>query len=73
MVVYPDAVWYGRVKMEDVEEIVESHILRGQPVARLILPEECLNTPSCAHRDPKPREEKKQEEELREKQGQQAG
>jgi (2Fe-2S) ferredoxin len=50
VVVYPDAVWYGRVRMEDVEEIVESHILRGMPVERLILPDECLNTPACAHR-----------------------
>jgi (2Fe-2S) ferredoxin len=57
VVVYPDAVWYGRVQMEDVSEIVESHILQGKPVERLILPEECLNTPSCAHRAPKKREE----------------
>jgi (2Fe-2S) ferredoxin len=62
VVVYPDAVWYGRVRMEDVEEIVESHILHGQPVERLILPQECLNTPSCAHRAAKPRDEKAQEE-----------
>ena len=59
VVVYPDAVWYGRVKMEDVAEIVESHILAGKPVERLILPDECLNTPSCAHRVPKPEEKKK--------------
>lgn len=57
VVVYPDAVWYGRVHMEDVDEIIESHILRGQPVERLILPEACVNTPSCAHRTPKPRDE----------------
>ena len=54
VVVYPDAVWYGRVTREDVEEIVESHIVRGIPVERLILPDECLNTPSCEHRAPKP-------------------
>jgi (2Fe-2S) ferredoxin len=63
VVVYPDAVWYGRVKKEDVAEIVESHILRGQPVERLILPEECMNTPGCAHRVPKPRKENSLEEE----------
>lgn len=57
VVVYPDAVWYGRVKMEDVAEIVESHILAGKPVERLILPDACLNTPSCAHRAPKPKTE----------------
>jgi (2Fe-2S) ferredoxin len=35
VVVYPDTVWYGRVKPEDVEEIVEQHIVGGEPVARL--------------------------------------
>ena len=53
VVVYPDAVWYGRVSEADVEEIVESHILGGRPVERLRLPEECLNTASCQHRPPK--------------------
>jgi (2Fe-2S) ferredoxin len=55
VVVYPDAVWYGRVTAADVDEIVESHVIAGKPVERLILPEECLNTPSCAHRQPKAR------------------
>src|SRR4051794_38815251 len=35
VVVYPEAVWYGRVKLEDVDEIVEKHIVGGEPVARL--------------------------------------
>lgn len=35
--VYPDDVWYGRLKVEDVEEIVESHLVGGDPVDRLIL------------------------------------
>ncbi len=35
VVVYPDGVWYGGVKPEDVEEIVEKHIVGGQPVERL--------------------------------------
>lgn len=53
VVVYPEAVWYGRVTRADVDEIIESHIVGGNPVARLVLPDECLNTPSCAHRKPK--------------------
>jgi (2Fe-2S) ferredoxin len=53
VVVYPDAVWYGRVTAEDVDEIIESHILGGKPVERLITPDRCLNTPSCEHRLPK--------------------
>ena len=35
VVVYPDAVWYGNVKPEDVPEIVEKHLIEGQPVERL--------------------------------------
>lgn len=37
IVVYPEGVWYGRVKLEDVPEIVESHLLNGVPVERLRL------------------------------------
>ncbi len=50
VVVYPDAVWYGFVREEDVPEIVEQHIVHGRPVERLRLPDSCLNTPSCPHR-----------------------
>ena len=44
LVVYPDAVWYGRVTLADLDEIIESHILGGKPVQRLVLPDSCLNT-----------------------------
>ena len=36
MVVYPENVWYAGVKPEDVAEIVQSHVLGGKPVARLV-------------------------------------
>jgi (2Fe-2S) ferredoxin len=55
VVVYPDAVWYGRVTAADVDEIIESHIIGGKPVERLQIAESCLNTPGCPHRMPKPR------------------
>jgi (2Fe-2S) ferredoxin len=38
MVVYPENVWYGGVTAADVAEIVQSHFIDGQPVARLLLP-----------------------------------
>jgi (2Fe-2S) ferredoxin len=51
VVVYPEAIWYGGVRSaEDVREIVESHIVNKVPVARLMLAEECINTPECAHK-----------------------
>jgi (2Fe-2S) ferredoxin len=53
VVVYPDAVWYGRVSKEDVEEIVASHLLNDRPVERLLLQQTCINTEECNHRKPK--------------------
>lgn len=50
LVVYPEAVWYGRVSLADVDEIIDSHILQDRPVERLLLKDECLNTRSCEHR-----------------------
>lgn len=44
VVVYPEAVWYGRVTIGDVDEIIDSHIIGGQPVERLLIPDDLLNT-----------------------------
>lgn len=38
MVVYPEGVWYGKVTLDDVPEIIEKHIQGGQPVDRLRIP-----------------------------------
>lgn len=35
LVVYPDAVWYTYVDRADIDEIIDSHLVRGQPVERL--------------------------------------
>ncbi len=43
VVVYPDAVWYGCVTPADVDEIIDSHIIGGRPVERLIIPDSVLN------------------------------
>jgi len=37
IVVYPEQIWYGGVKREDVEEIIQSHIINNKPVGRLII------------------------------------
>lgn len=34
-VVYPEAIWYTYVDEQDIEEIVESHLAKGQVVDRL--------------------------------------
>lgn len=38
VVVYPEGVWYTYVDEKDVDEIIDSHLLRGQIVERLLLP-----------------------------------
>jgi (2Fe-2S) ferredoxin len=42
VVVYPDAVWYGKVTPADVDEIIDAHIIGGKPVARLVIPDDQL-------------------------------
>jgi len=37
MVIYPEAIWYGGVKKEDVPEIVEQTILHGTVIPRLLI------------------------------------
>lgn len=39
LVVYPEGVWYGGVTAADVTEIVESHVVHGRPVERLLIPD----------------------------------
>jgi (2Fe-2S) ferredoxin len=53
VVVYPDGVWYGFVDPADIDEIIDSHIVGGVPVARLRLADACVNTATCAHK-PRP-------------------
>jgi (2Fe-2S) ferredoxin len=36
VVVYPEGVWYARVSAEDCREIVESHLMDGKPIERLL-------------------------------------
>lgn len=35
LVVYPDAVWYTYIDKEDIEEIIQEHLVHGRVVERL--------------------------------------
>ena len=37
VMVYPDGVWYARVRPSDVTEIIEEHLINGRVVERLAL------------------------------------
>jgi (2Fe-2S) ferredoxin len=36
VVVFPDNVWYAGVTVQDVPDLVESHIINNKPVERLL-------------------------------------
>lgn len=38
LVIYPEAVWYTYVDREDLDEIIEEHLVNGRVVDRLLLP-----------------------------------
>jgi len=37
MVIYPEGIWYTFIDTDDVEEIIQSHLIKGRPVERLQL------------------------------------
>jgi (2Fe-2S) ferredoxin len=37
LVIYPQAVWYSFVDEHDIDEIIESHLIQGKPVERLMV------------------------------------
>ena len=37
VVVYPEQVWYGGVTENDVDEIIQKHIIEEKPVERLLI------------------------------------
>jgi len=52
LIVYPEGIWYQKVKQEDVREIVGSHLRSGQVVARLAWNDApAMKKESTEHRD----------------------
>jgi (2Fe-2S) ferredoxin len=37
MVIYPDAIWYGGVTVEDIPEIIDRTIVGGEVIQRLLI------------------------------------
>jgi (2Fe-2S) ferredoxin len=43
VVVYPEQVWYGRVTIDDVEEIIQQHLINNSPIDRLKIKDQKFN------------------------------
>jgi (2Fe-2S) ferredoxin len=43
VVIYPQAIWYGGVRIEDVPRIVEETVIHGRVIEELCIPAEKLN------------------------------
>lgn len=37
LVIYPEATWYTYVDQEDIDEIIDSHLMQGKVVERLLI------------------------------------
>ncbi len=44
VVIYPQAIWYGGVRLEDVPRIIEETIIGGRVLSELQISDERLNT-----------------------------
>ncbi len=38
IVIYPEGVWYTYTTMADIDEIIDSHLIAGNRVTRLLIP-----------------------------------
>ena len=36
VIIYPDGIWYKEVRIDDIQEIIDEHILNNRIVARLL-------------------------------------
>jgi len=43
VLVYPEQIWYGGVTLDDVEQIIEEHLVNNKPVERLKIKDKKFN------------------------------
>ena len=44
MVVYPEGIYYVKLKPEDIPQVVEEHFVKGKPVERLMYKQDVKET-----------------------------
>ncbi len=47
VVIYPQAIWYGHVTVDDVPRIVQETIINGKVIEELRIPDDQLNAKKC--------------------------
>jgi (2Fe-2S) ferredoxin len=47
--IYPQGIFYGGVRLEDVPRIVEETFVNGRVLEDLRIADACLNNPDCEH------------------------
>ena len=47
VVIYPQAIWYGGVSVDDVPRIIEETIIGGRVLEDLLIPDDKLNCKKC--------------------------
>jgi (2Fe-2S) ferredoxin len=52
VVIYPQGIWYGHVRVEDVPRIVAKTLVGGEILSDLVIADSCLNNATCPHRCP---------------------
>lgn len=50
LVIYPEGVWYSYKTYNDIDEIIEKHLLNGEIVSRLQLPSASFSSESTKTR-----------------------
>ena len=43
IVIYPEQIWYGGVTENDIDEIIQKHIIENKPVERLMINDKRFN------------------------------
>ena len=43
VLIYPEQIWYGRVTENDVDEIIQKHLIENKPVERLLIKDKKYN------------------------------
>ena len=43
VLVYPEQIWYGGVTENDIDEIIQKHIIENKPVERLMIKDKRFN------------------------------